>query len=197
MSGLDIIFTVTIALFAFWGFRAGVLGAGVWLVAAYVTIVLGAQVVGRIIPLFGIPENFASVATSFGYVLFSAVVFTVARWAYSSVRAVINITWLKWVNDVGGAVLGGILGIAVVVAVVVAAAILTYVVPEGALEYGGASYAASYSQIYIDSAPRSWLDHQLTHSLFVDLLSELRPVVTPFAPREVGLAVDVLFARIE
>ena len=197
MSGLDVIFTMTVALLAFWGYRAGALGAAVWVVAAYATIVLGAQIVGRIIPLLGINENFASIATSFGYVIFSAIVFTVARWAYSSVRSVINITWLKWVNDVGGGVIGAVLGVAVVGAMIVVAAVLTYVVPEGAVEYGGSSYAASYSQAYVDSAPRSWLDHQLTHSLYVDVLSNIRPALTPFAPREVGIAVDVLFGRIE
>ena len=79
---------------------------------------------------------------------------------------------------------------------IVAAAAFTYVVPEDALEYGGASYSVSYSQIYLYDAPRSWLDEQLTGSLVVEIISGLRGIIVPFAPNEVGVAVDVLFSRV-
>ena len=71
------------------------------------------------------------------------------------------------------------------------------VVPDGALDYGGASYSESFSRIYLSSGPRSWLDQQLTGSLFVEILANLRPVIVPFAPRELGIAVDVLFSRVD
>ena len=44
---------------------------------------------------------------------------------------------------------------------------------------------------------RFWLDQQLTGSLFIEVLANLRPVVVPFAPRELGIAVDVLFSRVD
>ena len=84
-----------------------------------------------------------------------------------------------------------------VVGFIAVAAVLTYVVPEGALDYGGVSYAESYSRIHLNSGPRSWLDEQLTGSLFVEVLASLRPVIVPFAPRELGIAVDVLFSRVD
>ena len=153
MNGLDGIFILTILLLAFWGFQTGVIGAAIWLVAAYGSIVLGAQIVGWTIPRLGIPQNLGSVVTSFGYILVSAAVFTLARMISMSIRSAINVSPLRWVNDIGGALLGALLGVLAVTAIIAVAAIFTYVVPEGALEYGGASYSASYSQIYLNKRP--------------------------------------------
>ena len=137
MNGLDGIFILTILLLAFWGFQVGVLGTAIWLVAAYGAIVLGAQLVGRVVPLLGLPPNYTSIATTVGYIVVSTLVGILARSVSSSVRAVINVTPLKWINDIGGALLGGVVGLVLVTAVIAVAAAFTYVVPEGALEYGG------------------------------------------------------------
>ena len=197
MNGLDGIFILTIALVTFWGFRIGVIGAAIWLIAAYISIVLGAQIVGWTMPRLGLPENFSSVAISFGYILVSAAVFMVARLISLSIRSAINVTPLRWVNDLGGAILGFVFGVFAVVGFIAVAAIFTYVVPDGALDYSGASYSVSFSQIYLASGPRSWLDTLLAGSFFVEMLANLRPVIVPFAPRELGIAVDVLFSRVD
>lgn len=197
MNGLDGIFILTILLLAFWGFKIGVIGATIWLVAAYVSVVLSAQIVGWTIPRFGLPANFASIATSLGYILVSAAVFMVARFISLSIRSGINVTPFRWVNNLGGAILGLVFGLIAVVGFIAVAAVFTYVVPDGALDYGGASYSESFSRIYLSSGPRSWLDQQLTGSLFVEILANLRPVIVPFAPRELGIAVDVLFSRVD
>ena len=197
MNGLDGIFILAIVLAAIWGFKIGVIGAAIWLIAAYISVVLGATVVGWTMPRLGFPGNLASLATSFAYILASAAVFMVARAISLSLRSGINFTPLRWANDLGGAVLGLVFGVFAVVGFIAVAAVVTYVVPEGALDYGGASYSESFSQIYLSSGPRSWLDQQLTGSLFLEIIANLRPVIVPFAPRELGIAVDVLFARVE
>ena len=197
MNGLDGIFILTVLLLAFWGFQTGVLGTAIWLIAAYGAVLLGAQLVGRVVPILGLPANFTSIVTTLGYVIVSALVGMLARSVSSSVRAAINVTPLRWVNDIGGALLGAIVGLVLVAALIAAAAAFTYVVPEGAMDFGGVSYSASYSQVYLYDAPRSWLDDQLTSSLVVEILSGLRGVIVPFAPNEIGLAVDVLFSRVD
>ena len=78
MNGLDGIFILTILLLAFWGFQVGVLGSAIWLVAAYGAIVIGAQLVGRVVPLFGFPSNFTSIAVTLGYVMVSGLLTTLA-----------------------------------------------------------------------------------------------------------------------
>ena len=197
MNGLDGIFILTIVLVTFWGFKVGLIGAAIWFIAAYISVVLGALVVGWTMPRLGLPENFASLAIAIGYVLASTAVFMVARFISLSIRSGINFTPFRWANDIGGAVLGFVFGGFAVVGFIAVAAVLTYVVPEGALDYGGVSYAESYSRIYLNSGPRFWLDQQLTGSIFVEVLANLRPVVVPFAPRELGIAVDVLFSRLD
>ena len=197
MNGLDGIFILTILLLAVWGYRTGILGAAIWLVAAYVSIVLGAHIVGWTMPRLGLPENVRAISTSFGYILVSAVVFTLARMVAISLRSAINVTPLRWVNDGGGALLGAALGVCAVAAIIAVAAISTYVVPQDALEVGGVSYSVGYSQTYLGGGARGWLDEQLSGSMIVGLLSNLRGVIVPFAPRELGLAVEVLFSRID
>lgn len=197
MNGLDGIFILAIVLLTYWGFKIGVIGAAIWFIAAYISVVLGALIVGWTMPRLGLPENFASIAMSIGYVLASAAVFMVARLISLSIRSGINFTPLRWANDLGGAILGFAFGVFAVVGFIAVAAVLTYVVPDGALDYGDTSYSESFSQIYLTSGPRSWLDSLLTGSFFVEMLANLRPVILPFAPRELGIAVDVLFSRVD
>ena len=197
MNGLDGIFILAIVLASIWGFKIGVIGTAIWLVAAYVSIVLSAHIVGWTIPRLGLPENVSSIATSFGYILVSAAVFMLARLVSLSIRSGINVTPLRWVNNVGGAILGLVFGAFAVIGFIAVAAVFTYVVPDGALDYGGTSYSESFSRTYLSSGPRYWLDQQLTGSAFVEILANLRPVIVPFAPRELGIAVDVLFSRVD
>ncbi len=197
MNGLDGIFILTILLLVFWGFQTGILGAAIWLVAAYGSILLGSHIVGWTMPRLGLPENVGAISTSFGYILVSAVVFFFARMVSVSLRSAINVSPLRWVNDGGGALLGAILGVFAVAAIIAVAAIFTYVVPDGALEVGGVSYSASYAEIYLGGGVRAWLDEQLTGSLIVELFSNLRGLIVPFAPRELGIAVEVLFSRLD
>ena len=197
MNGLDGIFILAIVLAAIWGFKSGVIGAAIWLIAAYISVVLGALIVGWTMPRLGLPGNFASLATSVAYISASAAVFMVARAISMSLRSGIDFTPLRWANDLGGAILGLVFGVFAVVGFIAVAAVFTYVVPDGALDYGGASYSESFSRTYLASGPRYWLDQQLTGSGFVEILANLRPVIVPFAPRELGIAVDVLFSRVD
>ena len=192
MNGFDGLFILTILLLAFWGFQTGILGAGIWLGAAYSSIVLGAHIVGWTIPRLGLPENIEAISTSLGYILVSAAVFTLASMISVSLKSAINVTPLKWVNNGGGVFFGAILGVCTVAAMIAALAVFTYVIPEGALEIGDVSF---YSQAYLSSGIRGWLDVQLTGSLIVELFGTLRGLIVPFAPRELGIAVDVLFSR--
>ena len=59
MNGLDGIFILTIVLVTFWGFKVGLIGAAIWFIAAYLSVVLGAHIVCWTIPRLGLPGNFA------------------------------------------------------------------------------------------------------------------------------------------
>lgn len=193
MSAIDLIFILVIGLLTYWGFKTGAAAVAIWLIASHAIFVINGQIVGRTIPLLDIPESYLSIATFAGYVVFAVAVFTLARWASKSMDVVFSVPPLGCLNQLGGAALGALLGLFAVAALITAIAVLTYVIPDGALDFGGVAYASSFAQIYVDSAPRSWLDHQLTGSLFAETFSVLPVLIIPFAPREIGLAVEVMF----
>ncbi len=197
MNGLDGIFALILLIFVFWGFRTGIISAAIWLVAAAISIILGAQLVGWTIPRIGLSENFGSIVTSVGYILVSLAVFTIAGMISASVKSAIDLTPLRWVNDAGGALFGALLGMSLIVAIIAILATFTYVVPIGALESGGTSYSLAFAQPFLDAVPRRWLDGLLTDSIVVDAISSVRVLTVPYAPRELGIAIDVLFASLD
>lgn len=192
---LDLVFAVLLAFLIFWGYSNGVLGSGIWFVAVFLSVTLGAQTVGRLIPALGFPPAWGSFIASVGYVIVSAVTFFLAKLVASTVNSAVSITPLKWVNSGGGALFGLALGIVAVAAAVAGLAVFTYVVPDLLQGAGILGRATAFSQGYLFDQPRMWLDGQLTESIIVRGALSLRPLLVPFAPDNVGVAVDILERR--
>ena len=192
---LDLVFAVLLAFLIFWGYSNGVLGSGIWFIAVFLSVTLGAQTVGRLIPALGFPPAWGSFIASIGYVIVSAVTFFVAKLVASTVNSAVSITPLKWVNSGGGALFGLALGIVAVAATVAGLAVFTYVVPDLLQGAGILGRATAFSQGYLFDQPRMWLDDQLTQSIIVRGALSLRPLLVPFAPDNVGVAVDILERR--
>ena len=192
---LDFVLAVTLAFLIFWGYSNGVVGASIWFVAVFASVTVGAQTVGRIVPALGFPANWESFIASIGYVLVSAATFFVARLVATSVNQATSLTPLKWVNVGGGALFGFALGAVAVAAVVAGLATFTYVIPDLDLGSGIIGRATAFSQGYLFDQPRLWLDQQLTESFAVKGALSLRPLLIPFAPENVGVAIDVLESR--
>lgn len=192
---LDFVFAVMLAFLIFWGYANGVLGAGIWFVAVFASVTVGAQTVGRVVPALGFPAAWSSFIASIGYVLVSAVTFFVAKLVASSANSAISVTPLKWVNIGGGATFGFALGVVAVATVVAGLATFTYVLPDLGQGPGVLGRATAFSQGYLFDQPRLWLDQQLTESIVVKGALSLRPLLIPFAPDNVGIAVDVLERR--
>ena len=192
---LDLVFAVLLAFLIFWGYSNGVLGSGIWFIAVFLSVTLGAQTVGRLIPALGFPPAWGSFIASVGYVIVSAVTFFVAKLIASTVNSAVSITPLKWINSGGGALFGLALGIVAVAATVAGLAVFTYVVPDLLQGAGILGRATAFSQGYLFDQPRMWLDDQLTQSIIVRGALSLRPLLVPFAPENVGVAVDILERR--
>ena len=192
---LDLVFAVLLAFLIFWGYSNGVLGSGIWFIAVFLSVTLGAQTVGRLIPALGFPPAWGSFIASVGYVIVSAVTFFVAKLVASTVNSAVSITPLKWVNSGGGALFGLALGIVAVAATVAGLAVFTYVVPDLLQGAGILGRATAFSQGYLFDQPRMWIDDQLTQSIIVRGALSLRPLLVPFAPDNVGVAVDILEQR--
>lgn len=196
MSFLDLLFLAILLFFLWWGYRSGFTGAVIWFVAVYVSILISAQITGRVLPNIGLPENVSSFVTPIGFAMVSATIFFLANILATGVKQGVSVTPLKWVNVVGGIVVGAALGLAVTLAVIVMAATFTYVVPDDVTSSDALGYALGVSQGYLFDQPRAWLDEQLTSSAIVEMVMIFKPLVVPFAPSDTGIAVDVLEYRI-
>lgn len=192
---LDFVLAVALAFLIFWGYTNGVVGASIWFVAVFASVTVGAQTVGRIVPAVGLPANWESGIASIGYVIVSAITFFVAKLVASSVNQAVSLTPLKWINVGGGALFGFALGAVVVATVVAGLATFTYVIPDLDFGSGILGRATAFSQGYLFDQPRLWLDQQLTGSFAVRGALSLRPLLIPFAPENVGVAIDVLESR--
>ena len=195
MNLLDLIFLVSIGILTFWGLTTGLIGAAIWFVAVYVSILLGTQVVGRVVPSFGLPESWTAVVIPVVSLILSIAVFWFAAIVAATVKQAVSVTPLKWINRLGGALFGAAIGVALVIAFIALAAVFTYVVPEDATGAGSLGYATGFAQGYLFDQPRDWLDDQLSNSSIVSAAMALRPLLIPFAPNVIGIAVDVLEGR--
>lgn len=192
---LDFVLAVALAFLIFWGYSNGVVGASIWFVAVFASVTVGAQTVGRVVPALGFPAAWESAIASIGYVLVSAVTFFVAKLVATSVNQAVSLTPLKWINVGGGALFGFALGAVAVATVVAGLATFTYVIPDLDFGSGVLGRATAFSQGYLFDQPRLWLDQQLTESFAVRGALSLRPLLIPFAPENVGVAIDVLESR--
>ena len=192
---LDFVLAVALAFLIFWGYSNGVVGASIWFVAVFASVTVGAQTVGRVVPALGFPAAWESAIASIGYVLVSAVTFFVAKLVATSVNQAVSLTPLKWINLGGGALFGFALGAVAVATVVAGLATFTYVIPDLDFGSGVLGRATAFSQGYLFDQPRLWLDQQLTESFAVRGALSLRPLLIPFAPENVGVAIDVLESR--
>ena len=196
MSFIDLLFIAILLFFLWWGYRSGFTGAVIWFVAVYISILISAQITGRILPNIGLPENVSAFVTPIGFAMVSAMTFFSANILATGVKQGVNVTALKWFNILGGIVVGAGLGVAVTLAVIVMAATFTYVVPDDAISSDALGYALGVSQGYLFDQPRAWMDQQLTSSAIVEMVMVFKPLVIPFAPGDTGIAVDVLDYRI-
>ncbi len=195
MNLLDLVLLIMVAALAYWGLATGLVGAAIWFIAVYVSVVLGAQAVGRVVPVLGLPESWTAAVVPIGSLIFGIAVFWLAAMVATALKQTINVTPLKWVNRLGGAFFGAACGIVLAIAFIVMAAAFTYVVPEDSAGAGSLGYASGFAQGYLFDQPRRWLDEQLSNSSIVAMATMLRPLLIPFAPSEIGIAVDVLESR--
>ncbi len=191
---MDTIFVCGLVAIVIWGMSVGFLGAVIWCLAVWLSIAVSAQLVGRIFPNLGLPEGLAAVLTSVGYAIVSGVVIFFASIAAEGVRTALSLTPLEWVDRFGGAIFGLLLGLVGILAFIAIAATMTYVIPDDASGPGSVWRSMGFAQSYLEG-PRRWLDDQMTHSLIVKNALLVRPPIVPFAPDEIGIATEVLKAR--
>ena len=200
MNVFDWVLIVVFALTALWGYKTGLIDAALNAITIYVGLFLSGLFAARVLSLFWDGVESESVSTAIGYVIIFVAVFIASRIVSGIIKKALKITFMGWVDNLGGIVIGLVAGMLIAGGVMTVAARYTYIIPENTDDLTSAGIQDMVQQVaenYVEQGVRDKLDGFLTESQLVSSLLGLRGVVIEFAPEDFGVALDILESRID
>jgi len=200
MNVFDWVLIVVFALTALWGYKTGLIDAALNAITIYVGLFLSGLFAARVLSLFWDGVESESVSTAIGYVIIFVAVFIASRIVSGIIKKALKITFMGWVDNLGGIVVGLVAGMLIAGGVMTVAARYTYIIPENTDDLTSAGIQHMVQQAaenYVEQGARDKLDGFLTESQLVPSLLGLRGVVIEFAPEDFGVALDILESRID
>jgi uncharacterized membrane protein required for colicin V production len=200
MNVLDWVLIVVFALTALWGYKTGLIDMALNAIAIYVALFLSGLFAGRVLSLITDEVESQALATAIGYVIIFVAVFIASRIISSIIKKALKITFMGWVDNLGGIVIGLLAGVLIAGGVMTVAARYTYVIEEdtsGQSASGIEGMIQNAARNYVETGIREKLDEALTESQIVPSLLGLRSFVIEFAPDDFGVALDILETRID
>jgi uncharacterized membrane protein required for colicin V production len=200
MNVFDWVLIVVFALTALWGYKTGLIDAALNAITIYVGLFLSGLFAARVLSLFWDGLESESVSTAIGYVIIFVTVFIASRIVSGIIKKALKITFMGWVDNLGGIVIGLVAGMLIAGGVMTVAARYTYIIPENTDDLASAGIQDMIQQAaenYVEQGARGKLDGFLTESQLVPSLLGLRGVVIEFAPEDFGVALDILESRID
>lgn len=200
MNVLDWVLIVVFALTALWGYKTGLIDTALNAITIYIGLFLSGLFAGRVLSLITDEVESQAVATAIGYVIIFAAVFIASRIVSSIIKKALKITFMGWVDNLGGIVIGLVAGVLIAGGVMTVAARYTYVIDadtSGQSESGLEGMIQNAARNYVETGIREKLDEALTESQIVPSLLGLRSFVIEFAPDDFGVALDILETRID
>ena len=200
MNVFDWVLIVVFALTALWGYKTGLIDTALNAITIYVGLFLSGLFAARVLSLFWDGVESESVSTAIGYVIIFVTVFIASRIVSGIIKKALKITFMGWVDNLGGIVIGLVAGVLIAGGVMTVAARYTYIIPENTDDLTSAGIQDMIQQAaenYVEQGARDKLDGFLTESQLVPSLLGLRGVVIEFAPEDFGVALDILESRID
>ena len=200
MNVFDWVLILVFALTALWGYKTGLIDAALNAITIYVGLFLSGLFAARVLSLFWDGVESESVSTAIGYVIIFVTVFIASRIVSGIIKKALKITFMGWVDNLGGIVIGLVAGVLIAGGVMTVAARYTYIIPENTDDLTSAGIQDMIQQAaenYVEQGARDKLDGFLTESQLVPSLLGLRGVVIEFAPEDFGVALDILESRID
>ncbi len=200
MNVFDWVLIAVFALTALWGYKTGLIDAALNAIMIYVSLFLSGLFAARVLSLFWDGVESESVSTAIGYVIIFAAVFIASRIVSGIVKKALKITFMGWVDSLGGIVIGLVAGVLIAGGVMTVAARYTYIIPENTDDLTATGIQEMIQQAaenYVEEGVRDKLDGFLTESQLIPSLLSLRGVVIEFAPEDFGVALDILESRID
>jgi uncharacterized membrane protein required for colicin V production len=200
MNVFDWVLIAVFALTALWGYKTGLIDAALNAIMIYVSLFLSGLFAARVLSLFWDGVESESVSTAIGYAIIFAAVFIASRIVSGIVKKALKITFMGWVDSLGGIVIGLVAGVLIAGGVMTVAARYTYIIPENTDDLTATGIQEMIQQAaenYVEEGVRDKFDGFLTESQLIPSLLSLRGVVIEFAPEDFGVALDILESRID
>ena len=210
MNVLDWVLIAAFALTALWGYKTGLVTAALNAVAIYVALFLSGLFAGNVLSLIWDGVESEALSTAIGYVIIFVAVFLASRIVASMIKKALQMTFMGWVDSLGGIVIGLVAGVLIAGGVMTVLARYSFVEETAPAEAGielqdvmtdgieglkdeitGRTIA--YAQDLGRENGRQWL----VESQVVPSLLNLRSFVISFAPEEFGVALDRLEQAID
>ncbi len=205
MNILDWVLVAVFVVGALLGLKWGLVQSALNFIAVYVAMLVGAQVADGLVARVTDDVQNESVATTIGYVVIFLGVFIIAQIVGKTIRAMLTIIFLGWVDKLGGVVVGVLLGAILVTGVVTAMARVAYPQDEAVLvEIEGlvtGDIEAAKERLYQELAERygrdtvkDWLADSSLVPRVLDTRAKLPANVLGLIPGEFATALDTLEA---
>ncbi len=197
MNFLDWVLLVFLAGAALLGFRNGLVSSLLAALSIYVSLLISGQFAGRVLGLLPISVESEALSTALGYVIIFVALFIASRIAAAALNKALSLSFVGWVNQLGG----------------VALAVVAWVFLAGALMSVGARYAYVFDNQDESGNPveravkelvvnrsREWVDELLTSSATVPVLLDVKDFLPGgmlgIAPADFSTALDILEERV-
>jgi uncharacterized membrane protein required for colicin V production len=203
MNVLDWVLVVAFALTALWGYKTGLVSAVLNAVAIYVGLFLSGLFAGRVLSLIWDGVESEALSTAIGYVIIFVAVFLVSRIVASIIKKALKITFMGWIDNLGGIVIGLVAGVLIAGGIMTVGARYSFVDDATADAINTADVMTDGIEGMKDKITGNTIKFAtnmgrengrklLVESTIVPSLLNLRSFVIEFAPDEFGVALDKL-----
>ena len=210
MNVLDWVLIAAFAITAIWGYKTGLVMAAINAISIYIALFLSGLFAGRVLSMIWDGVESEALSTAIGYVIIFAAVFIAGRIAGSIIKKALKVTFMGWIDSLGGIVIGLVAGVLISGGVMTVLARYSFVEDEAVVESGigledvmtdGIAglkdeitrRTIAYAKDLGRENGRTWL----VESQVVPSLLNLRSFVIDFAPEEFGVALDRLEQAID
>jgi membrane protein required for colicin V production len=205
MNIFDWVLVAVFVVGALLGLKWGLVQSVLNFIAVYVAMLVGAQFSDGLVARVTDDVQNESVATTIGYVVIFLGVFIIAQIVGKTIRAMLTIIFLGWVDKLGGVVVGVLLGAILVTGVVTAMARVAYPQDEAILveieDLVTGDIEAAKERLYQELAERygrdtvkDWLADSSLVPRVLDTRAKLPANVLGLIPGEFATALDTLEA---
>ncbi len=199
---------VAFAITALWGYKTGLVSAAFNAVAIYVGLFLSGLFAGRVLSSLWDGVESEALSTTIGYVIIFVAVFLASRIVASIIKKAHKVTFMGWIDNVGGIAIGLVAGVLIAGGIMAFAARYSFVDDQESEAINATDVMTNGIEGIKDKITGNTIKFAtnygqengrklLLESTIVPSLLNLRSFVIEFAPDEFGVALDKLEQAID